>query len=211
MGRLYYEPIKDRHGNILIVTIREVEMLYSFFNGKWMQISKLQSQRKSLSTPEEPTALDILLITIQVCRIFPIFGYLWFWDIYGSSKTICQEPFTCMVLRWSPEIPQIATMLWVTFIDFRLRMDLIKQSWEEVLWKHPDNCLSHFPMTTTKISPRETTWGEKVCSSSQFKSGTVRHKRKRMAQWLSQGARSLAQQLLVFSQTRKQRVARTWD
>ncbi|XP_031323955.2 ankyrin repeat and fibronectin type-III domain-containing protein 1 [Camelus dromedarius] len=65
LGRVYYEPIKDRHGNILIVTIREVEMLYSFFNGKWTQISKLQSQRKSLSTPEEPTALDILLITIQ--------------------------------------------------------------------------------------------------------------------------------------------------
>ncbi|XP_040857087.1 ankyrin repeat and fibronectin type-III domain-containing protein 1 [Ochotona curzoniae] len=65
LGRVYYEPIKDRHGNTLIVTIREVEMLYSFFNGKWMQISKLQSQRKSLSTPEEPTALDILLITIQ--------------------------------------------------------------------------------------------------------------------------------------------------
>nr|XP_020847623.1 ankyrin repeat and fibronectin type-III domain-containing protein 1 isoform X4 [Phascolarctos cinereus] len=65
LGRVYYEPIKDRHGNIVIVTIREVETLYSFFNGKWMQISKLQSQRKSLSTPEEPTALDILVITIQ--------------------------------------------------------------------------------------------------------------------------------------------------
>ncbi|XP_029456551.1 ankyrin repeat and fibronectin type-III domain-containing protein 1 [Rhinatrema bivittatum] len=65
LGRVYYEPIKDRHGNVVIVTIREVETLYSFFNGKWMQISKLQSQRKSLSTPEEPTALDILLITIQ--------------------------------------------------------------------------------------------------------------------------------------------------
>uniref|UniRef100_A0A670IBM4 Ankyrin repeat and fibronectin type III domain containing 1 n=1 Tax=Podarcis muralis TaxID=64176 RepID=A0A670IBM4_PODMU len=65
LGRVYYEPIKDRHGNIIIVTIREVETLYSFFNGKWMQISKLQSQRKSLSTPEEPVALDILLITIQ--------------------------------------------------------------------------------------------------------------------------------------------------
>ncbi|XP_069511039.1 ankyrin repeat and fibronectin type-III domain-containing protein 1 [Ambystoma mexicanum] len=65
LGRVYYEPIKDRHGNVLIVAIREVETLYSFFNGKWMQISKLQSQRKSLSTPEEPTALDILLITIQ--------------------------------------------------------------------------------------------------------------------------------------------------
>ncbi|XP_023678417.2 ankyrin repeat and fibronectin type-III domain-containing protein 1 isoform X2 [Paramormyrops kingsleyae] len=64
LGRVYYEPIKDRHGNVLLVTIREVESLY-FFNGKWMQVSKLQSQRKSLSTPEEPTALDILLITIQ--------------------------------------------------------------------------------------------------------------------------------------------------
>ncbi|XP_064006586.1 ankyrin repeat and fibronectin type-III domain-containing protein 1 isoform X2 [Pogoniulus pusillus] len=65
LGRVFYEPIKDRHGNLLIVTVREVESLYSFFNGKWMQVSKLQSQRKSLSTPEEPTALDILLITIQ--------------------------------------------------------------------------------------------------------------------------------------------------
>uniref|UniRef100_A0A8C0HMY2 Ankyrin repeat and fibronectin type III domain containing 1 n=1 Tax=Buteo japonicus TaxID=224669 RepID=A0A8C0HMY2_9AVES len=70
LGRVFYEPIKDRHGNMLIVTIREVESLYSFFNGKWMQVSKLQSQRKSLSTPEEPTALDILLITIQVVLCF---------------------------------------------------------------------------------------------------------------------------------------------
>lgn len=73
LGQVYYEPIKDRHGNVIIVTIREVESLYSFFNGKWMQISKLQSQRKSLSTPEEPTALDILLITIQVTLFFSKF------------------------------------------------------------------------------------------------------------------------------------------
>ncbi|XP_056627412.1 ankyrin repeat and fibronectin type-III domain-containing protein 1 isoform X2 [Triplophysa dalaica] len=65
LGRVHYEPIKDRHGNVLLVTVREMDSLYSFFNGKWMQISKLQSQRKSLSTPEEPYALDILVITIQ--------------------------------------------------------------------------------------------------------------------------------------------------
>uniref|UniRef100_A0A8K9X8U5 Ankyrin repeat and fibronectin type III domain containing 1 n=1 Tax=Oncorhynchus mykiss TaxID=8022 RepID=A0A8K9X8U5_ONCMY len=65
LGRLHYEPIKDRHGNVLLVTIRDMESQYSFFSGKWMQVSKLQSQRKSLSTPEEPYALDILLITIQ--------------------------------------------------------------------------------------------------------------------------------------------------
>ncbi|KAK3559518.1 hypothetical protein QTP86_013702 [Hemibagrus guttatus] len=65
LGRVHYEPIKDRHGNVLLVTVREMDSSYSFFNGKWMQVSKLQSQRKSLSTPEEPYALDILLITIQ--------------------------------------------------------------------------------------------------------------------------------------------------
>ncbi|XP_052427599.1 ankyrin repeat and fibronectin type-III domain-containing protein 1 isoform X1 [Carassius gibelio] len=65
LGRVHYEPIKDRHGNVLLVTVREMDSLYSFFNGKWMLVSKLQSQRKSLSTPEEPYALDILLITIQ--------------------------------------------------------------------------------------------------------------------------------------------------
>lgn len=66
LGRVHYEPIKDRHGNVLLVTVRETDSSFSFFNGKWMQVSKLQSQRKSLSTPEEPYALDILLITIQV-------------------------------------------------------------------------------------------------------------------------------------------------
>ncbi|XP_051968903.1 ankyrin repeat and fibronectin type-III domain-containing protein 1-like [Xyrauchen texanus] len=65
LGRVHYEPIKDRHGNVLLVTVREMDSLYSIFNGKWMQVSKLQSQRKSLSTPEEPYALDILVITIQ--------------------------------------------------------------------------------------------------------------------------------------------------
>ncbi|XP_067914756.1 ankyrin repeat and fibronectin type-III domain-containing protein 1 [Heterodontus francisci] len=65
LGTVYYEPIKDRHGNVLLVTVRELESQYSFVNGKWIQICKFQSQRKSLSTLEEPTALDVLLITIQ--------------------------------------------------------------------------------------------------------------------------------------------------
>ncbi|XP_019899593.2 ankyrin repeat and fibronectin type-III domain-containing protein 1 isoform X2 [Esox lucius] len=65
LGRVHYEPIKDRHGNVLLVTIRDMDNQSSFFTGRWMQVTKLQSQRKSLSTPEEPYALDILLITIQ--------------------------------------------------------------------------------------------------------------------------------------------------
>nr|XP_015817574.2 uncharacterized protein ankfn1 isoform X1 [Nothobranchius furzeri] len=65
LGRVHYEPIKDRHGNVLLVTIRDLESQHSLFSGKWMQVTKLQSQRKSLSTPEEPYALDILIITMQ--------------------------------------------------------------------------------------------------------------------------------------------------
>lgn len=51
---------------MLLVTIRDTESQHSLFSGKWMAVTKLQSQRKSLSTPEEPYALDILIITIQV-------------------------------------------------------------------------------------------------------------------------------------------------
>lgn len=69
LGRVHYEPIKDRHGNVLLVTIRDLESQHSLFSGKWMQVTKLQSQRKSLSTPEEPYALDILIITIQVRKV----------------------------------------------------------------------------------------------------------------------------------------------
>ncbi|MEQ2299621.1 hypothetical protein AMECASPLE_017087 [Ameca splendens] len=65
LGRVHYEPIKDRHGNVLLVTIRDTEGQHSLFSGRWMQVTKLQSQRKSLSTPEEPYALDILIITMQ--------------------------------------------------------------------------------------------------------------------------------------------------
>ncbi|XP_063044914.1 ankyrin repeat and fibronectin type-III domain-containing protein 1 [Engraulis encrasicolus] len=65
LGRVHYEPIKDRHGNLLLLSVREAEGSFSFLSSKWLQVSKLQSQRKSLSTPEEPYALDILLITLQ--------------------------------------------------------------------------------------------------------------------------------------------------
>ncbi|KAK7918543.1 hypothetical protein WMY93_009827 [Mugilogobius chulae] len=65
LGRVHYEPIKDRHGNVLLITVRELDSQSSAFNGKWTAVTKLQSQRKSLSTPEEPYALDVLIITMQ--------------------------------------------------------------------------------------------------------------------------------------------------
>ncbi|XP_056286461.1 ankyrin repeat and fibronectin type-III domain-containing protein 1 [Pseudoliparis swirei] len=63
LGRVHYEPIKDRHGNVLLVTVREVEQ--QLLSRRWLQVSRLQSHRKSLSTPEEPYALDVLLLTLQ--------------------------------------------------------------------------------------------------------------------------------------------------
>ncbi|XP_069785740.1 ankyrin repeat and fibronectin type-III domain-containing protein 1 [Narcine bancroftii] len=65
LGRMYYEPIKDRHGNVLLVTVKELKGQTSPCGGRWIPLCKIQSQRKSLSTPEQPTALDILLITLQ--------------------------------------------------------------------------------------------------------------------------------------------------
>ncbi|KAM9773622.1 ankyrin repeat and fibronectin type-III domain-containing protein 1 isoform 4-T4 [Syngnathus typhle] len=65
LGRVHYEPIKDRHGNVLLVTARDADGQHSLLSGKWVPVAKVQSQRKSLSTPEEPYALDILVITLQ--------------------------------------------------------------------------------------------------------------------------------------------------
>lgn len=101
-------------------------MLYSFFNGKWMQISKLQSQRKSLSTPEEPTALDILLITIQVCRTSFQLSDICDSDTFMAAliqytKSHSYQWRCSGVLSWfAVWIPQVGRMLWVPFIDFCL-------------------------------------------------------------------------------------------
>ncbi|MGH0121481.1 UNVERIFIED_CONTAM: hypothetical protein FKN15_023779 [Acipenser sinensis] len=65
LGRVYFEPIKDRHGNALLVTIRDLGSSQSLENMRWILLSKLQMQRKSISSPEEPTALDMLLITLH--------------------------------------------------------------------------------------------------------------------------------------------------
>ncbi|XP_039587965.1 ankyrin repeat and fibronectin type-III domain-containing protein 1-like isoform X5 [Passer montanus] len=65
LGQVFFEPIKDKQGNILIVTLKEVKTNQTFESVRWVPISKLQSSRKSVSSPEEPTALDTLLISIQ--------------------------------------------------------------------------------------------------------------------------------------------------
>ncbi|XP_030906121.2 ankyrin repeat and fibronectin type-III domain-containing protein 1-like isoform X1 [Melopsittacus undulatus] len=65
LGQVFFEPVKDKQGNILIVTLKEVKTNQTFESVRWVPICKLQSSRKSVSSPEEPTALDMLLISIQ--------------------------------------------------------------------------------------------------------------------------------------------------
>lgn len=66
LGQVFFEPIKDKQGNILVVTLKEVKTNQTFESVRWIPLSKLQTNRKSVSSPEEPTALDILLMTVQV-------------------------------------------------------------------------------------------------------------------------------------------------
>ncbi|XP_074014652.1 ankyrin repeat and fibronectin type-III domain-containing protein 1-like [Numenius arquata] len=65
LGQVFFEPVKDKQGNILIVTLKEVKTNQTFESVRWVPICKLQTSRKSVSSPEEPTALDTLLISVQ--------------------------------------------------------------------------------------------------------------------------------------------------
>ncbi|XP_029432384.1 ankyrin repeat and fibronectin type-III domain-containing protein 1-like isoform X3 [Rhinatrema bivittatum] len=65
LGQVYFEPIKDKQGNILVVTLKEVKLSQTLENVRWIPLSRLQTNRKSVSSPEEPSALDVLLMTLQ--------------------------------------------------------------------------------------------------------------------------------------------------
>lgn len=66
LGQVYFEPIKDKHGNALLVLLKDMSTCPNLDGVRWTQLCKLQLQRKSISSPEEPTALDMLLITLHV-------------------------------------------------------------------------------------------------------------------------------------------------
>ncbi|XP_041433496.1 ankyrin repeat and fibronectin type-III domain-containing protein 1 isoform X2 [Xenopus laevis] len=65
LGQVFFEPIKDKQGNILIVTLKEVKLSQTLENVRWMPLFKLQTHRKSVSSPDEPSALDVLLMTLH--------------------------------------------------------------------------------------------------------------------------------------------------
>ncbi|KAG5832357.1 hypothetical protein ANANG_G00290310, partial [Anguilla anguilla] len=65
LGRVHYEPIKDKHGNVLLVTLLDLSSGPCPDGMRWTPLGKLQHQRRSVSSSEEPTALDMLLATLQ--------------------------------------------------------------------------------------------------------------------------------------------------
>jgi len=66
LGQVYFEPIKDKHGNALLVLLKDMSAGPNLDGVRWTQLCKLQLHRKTISPPEEPTALDTLLITLHV-------------------------------------------------------------------------------------------------------------------------------------------------
>lgn len=86
LGQVYFEPIKDKHGNALLVLLKDMSACPNLDGVRWTQLCKLQLQRKSISSPEEPTALDILLIKLHVSAstfFHPAVGNSW--------KRVCQQ------------------------------------------------------------------------------------------------------------------------
>ncbi|XP_075035574.1 ankyrin repeat and fibronectin type-III domain-containing protein 1-like isoform X4 [Mixophyes fleayi] len=65
LGQVFFEPMKDKQGNILIVTLKEVKLSQTLENVRWMPVFRLQTHRKSVSSPDEPSALDVLLMTLH--------------------------------------------------------------------------------------------------------------------------------------------------
>lgn len=66
LGQVYFEPLRDKHGNALLVLLRDLDGCSDLDTQRWSKLSKLQLLRKSTSCADEPTALDTLLITLHV-------------------------------------------------------------------------------------------------------------------------------------------------
>lgn len=67
LGQVYFEPIKDKHGNAVLVLMRAMSSCAPLEGVRWIPVSKFQLQRRSSSSSsEEPTALETLLATLHV-------------------------------------------------------------------------------------------------------------------------------------------------
>ncbi|XP_056593915.1 ankyrin repeat and fibronectin type-III domain-containing protein 1 isoform X1 [Triplophysa dalaica] len=64
LGQVYFEPIKDNHGNAVLVLMRDVGACLPLEGVRWIPVSKFQLQRRS-SSSDEATALETLLTTLH--------------------------------------------------------------------------------------------------------------------------------------------------
>ncbi|XP_057673232.1 ankyrin repeat and fibronectin type-III domain-containing protein 1-like [Corythoichthys intestinalis] len=62
LGQVHYEPLKDRQGNILLVTLKEFPNATSPSEHplQWMPLSRLEKNRRRAPLLPEPTAMDML-------------------------------------------------------------------------------------------------------------------------------------------------------
>ncbi|XP_067291110.1 ankyrin repeat and fibronectin type-III domain-containing protein 1 isoform X2 [Pseudorasbora parva] len=66
LGQVYFEPIKDKHGNVVLVLMKDVSACASLEGLRWVPLSKFQLQRRSSSSsPDEPSALETLVTTLH--------------------------------------------------------------------------------------------------------------------------------------------------
>nr|XP_057905879.1 ankyrin repeat and fibronectin type-III domain-containing protein 1-like [Doryrhamphus excisus] len=62
LGQVHYEPLKDRQGNILLVTLKEFPDLPNHPEPplQWMPLARLEKNRSRIPLLPEPTAMDML-------------------------------------------------------------------------------------------------------------------------------------------------------
>ncbi|XP_026114126.1 ankyrin repeat and fibronectin type-III domain-containing protein 1 isoform X1 [Carassius auratus] len=66
LGQVYFESIKDKHGNAVLVLMKDMSASAPLEGVRWIPVSKFQLQRKSSSSSlDEPSALETLLTTLH--------------------------------------------------------------------------------------------------------------------------------------------------
>ncbi|XP_043082106.1 ankyrin repeat and fibronectin type-III domain-containing protein 1 [Puntigrus tetrazona] len=60
LGQVYFEPVKDKHGNAVLLLMKDASACAPLEGVRWMPVSKFQLQRRSSSSSsDEPSALEM--------------------------------------------------------------------------------------------------------------------------------------------------------
>ncbi|XP_028671122.1 ankyrin repeat and fibronectin type-III domain-containing protein 1-like [Erpetoichthys calabaricus] len=65
LGQVYYEPIKDQQGNVLLVTLQEHSIPQALETLHWTSISSFQRDKKKSCLSAESTAVDVLISALK--------------------------------------------------------------------------------------------------------------------------------------------------